>query len=157
MGQNKRGRGLFWMISSVSRRFRPDSTRVSCHLPAQNDTAAWSGELWKTDSMWSQDFCVMTLTEPPWKEPSHLVWNELVSLLRNVSTRHLMISLRKLEIGSDSGLENTRKKRWDGDKHSLSACSPAIAILRTWHSISLPCPWRAMLTLNCIWGLWKKA
>lgn len=51
------------MISSVSRRFRPDSTGVSCHLPAQNDMAAWSGELEKMDSMWIQDFCITT--EPP--------------------------------------------------------------------------------------------
>lgn len=57
------------MMSSVSRRFRPDGTRVSCHLPAQNDMAAWSGELQMIESLWIQDFCVTTMTEP--RERNH--------------------------------------------------------------------------------------
>lgn len=64
------------------------------------------------------------------------------------------------EIRNRKWLRVGKQKEKDDDMVTRIRCqlvfSPALSILRKWHSTSLPCPWHAMPTLNEIQGLWKK-
>lgn len=108
---------------------------VICQLRMTDGCLDWRPVKDSDSSRWIQDFCFVTMTARP-----TLSINKSVSLLRNFSILH-MTSLRKLEIGSDSGLENTRGKM-------MTWWQALIVTMRKWYGTPLPCPWHAMPTLD---------